>query len=95
MRASHSKLEIIILLCRSMNKGTIRAIVDCEESMTLPSNEPATEIAQPPAAPPSPAPETFKCEKCGATFEDEGSAAAHIQGCKGIDPVSENMPQKA
>ncbi len=62
--------------------------------MTLPVAEPTTEIAQP-SAPPSPVPETFKCEKCGAAFEDEGSAAAHIQTCKGTEPIPENEPQEA
>lgn len=52
--------------------------------MTVPSMGPTAEIPQPTPVP-APAPQSFKCEKCGATFEDEGSAAAHIQVCKGTD----------
>ena len=44
--------------------------------------EPAVDITQPTPPPPlSDTHETFKCQKCGATFADEGSAAAHIQTC--------------
>jgi hypothetical protein len=42
-----------------------------------------TEPMQPP--PPSETPQTFRCPKCGATFADEGSAAAHIQTCKAAE----------
>jgi len=34
--------------------------------------------------PPVATAQTFECDKCGATFADEGSAAAHIQTCKGL-----------
>jgi hypothetical protein len=65
------------------------------EPITEPTSEPPLpEIAQP-DAPPEPTQQTFKCEKCGATFEDEGSAAAHIQECKGTDVVlADQEPQK-
>ncbi|MGD0175464.1 MAG: hypothetical protein ABSC50_01390 [Candidatus Bathyarchaeia archaeon] len=53
-----------------------------------PTPEPAVEIAQP-AAPHGPLPQSFKCEKCGAAFDDEGSAAVHIQTCKGPEAVLE------
>ncbi len=58
--------------------------------------EPAVDIAQPtPPPPPSESPQTFKCPKCGATFADEGSAAAHIQTCKvPEDTVSEDEGQQ-
>ncbi len=48
---------------------------------------PTAEITLP-AAPPAPLPQSFKCEKCGAAFDDEGAAAAHIQTCKGPEEVS-------
>ena len=51
-----------------------------------PAPELAAEIAQPAAAR-TPLPQSFKCEKCGAAFDDEGSAAAHIQTCKGSEAV--------
>ncbi len=51
--------------------------------------EPAVDITQPtPPPPPTDTPQTFKCEKCGATFSDEGSAAAHIQTCKGTEDIA-------
>lgn len=58
--------------------------------------EPAVDITQPmPPRPPSDSPQTFKCQKCGATFSDEGSAAAHIQTCKASeDTASENEDQQ-
>ena len=54
-----------------------------------PTPEPPAEINQPtaPSAPPS---QSFKCEKCGAAFDDEGSAAAHIQTCKGIEAIPDD-----
>lgn len=36
---------------------------------------------------------TFKCEKCGVTFTDEGSAAAHTQTCKVMESLS-SEPKK-
>lgn len=51
--------------------------------------EPPAEIIQP-TAPPAPPSQSFKCEKCGAAFDDEGSAAAHIQTCKGIEAIPED-----
>ena len=67
--------------------------------MTVPLIEPTDPppgITQP-DAPAAPTQESFKCEKCGATFEDESSAAAHIQECKGTDviPIDRNEPQKS
>ena len=60
--------------------------------------EPSVNVAQPdPPTPPVDTPQTFKCEKCGATFADEGSAAAHIQTCKGTQDESaedETLDQK-
>jgi len=55
------------------------------------SQEPASEITLP-AAPPTPLPQSFKCEKCGAAFADEGAAAAHIQTCKGPEGSLEPTP---
>lgn len=54
-----------------------------------PNPEFPTEITQPSAhsAPPS---QSFKCEKCGAAFNDEGSAAAHIQTCEGTETILED-----
>lgn len=61
--------------------------------MTALSTGPPDEIGLPFPLP-APAPQSFKCEKCGATFEDEGSAAAHIQVCKGTDvTIPENGHQ--
>ena len=61
-----------------------------------PASHPSPDIAQP-DAPSEPTRQSFKCEKCGATFEDEGSAAAHMQVCKGTDvlPLAEAEPKKA
>ena len=58
--------------------------------------EPAVDVTQPkPPPPPSDSPQTFKCQKCGATFSDEGSAAAHIQTCQGAeDSTSEDEDQQ-
>jgi hypothetical protein len=50
--------------------------------------EPAAEPAQP-DGPPAPLPQSFKCEKCGAAFADEGAAAIHIQTCRGPEGVLE------
>jgi hypothetical protein len=41
-----------------------------------------------PPPPPSEASQTFRCQKCGATFADESSAAAHIQTCKGPEDAA-------
>ena len=49
------------------------------------------EITQP-AVSLAPLPESFKCEKCGAAFADEGAAAAHMQTCKGPELMPENKP---
>ena len=51
--------------------------------------EPAAELAQP-AAPPAPLPQSFKCEKCGAAFDNEGAAAVHVQTCKGTEVILED-----
>jgi len=58
------------------------------EPTTETSLEPAPEIVQP-AGPPASLPQSFKCEKCGAAFADEGAAAVHIQTCKGPEPILE------
>jgi hypothetical protein len=53
-----------------------------EDCMTVPMNEPVSQPAPSITeadAPPTVIKQSFKCEKCGATFEDEGSATAHIQ----------------
>lgn len=48
--------------------------------------KPGVDVDQPNApAPPADTSQTFKCEKCGATFTDAGSAAVHIQTCKGLE----------
>ena len=58
--------------------------------------EPVLEVNQPnPPPPPVTAAQTFECDKCGATFADEGSAAAHIQTCKGPDVMPEEEGEKA
>ena len=65
-----------------------------ETPITEPTSHPSPDISQP-DAPPEPTRQTFKCEKCGATFEDEGSAAAHINECKGTQIISpEQEPKK-
>jgi len=64
------------------------------EPTTETSMEPAVEIT-PPAGPPAALPQSFKCEKCGAAFADEGAAAAHIQTCKGPEGNLEPTPQLA
>jgi len=68
-----------------------------DENMNSPTAEsttildPAGEITQP-AGPPTALPQSFKCEKCGAAFADEGAAAAHIQTCKGPEDNLEPTP---
>lgn len=59
------------------------------EYMTNLETESAKEIVPPPS-PSMTIPQTFKCEKCGAAYDDEGAAAAHIQLCKGPD-ISDNL----
>jgi len=67
------------------------------ENMSNPNTEPTTEmrlehaaeIAQP-AAPPAPFRESFKCEKCGTAFDNEGAAVVHIQTCKGTEVILED-----
>ena len=56
----------------------------------------SVDITQPmPPPPPSDSPQTFRCQKCGATFADEGSAAARIQTCKAAeDTASEDEDQQ-
>jgi transposase-like protein len=64
--------------------------------MIDPASQPSPSIAQP-ESPTLPIQQSFKCDKCGATFEDEGSAAAHIQECTGAEvmPLDEGAPKKA
>jgi hypothetical protein len=59
------------------NMGTSNAETTMETGLEL-----AGEIAQSPG-PPGPLPQSFKCEKCGAAFADEGAAVVHIQTCIG------------
>jgi hypothetical protein len=64
------------------------------EPTTEMSLEPAVEIAQP-TGPPVSLPQSFKCEKCGAAFADEGAAAVHIQTCKGLEePATKDNEEK-
>jgi hypothetical protein len=60
------------------------SVPNAETTMEM-SLEPSAEIGQP-LGPPAPLPQSFKCEKCGAAFADEGAAAVHIQNCKGPEP---------
>jgi len=47
--------------------------------------EPVLQVNEPNSPlPPVATAQTFECDKCGATFADAGSAAAHIQTCKGL-----------
>ena len=55
------------------------------------TQEPAGVIAQPTGLP-APLPQSFKCEKCGAAFADEGAAAVHVQTCKGPEGNLELTP---
>ncbi len=68
-----SMMRSILLIGRLANSSTV-------------NGAPTAEITQP-AAPPAPLPQSFKCEKCGAAFDDEGAAAVHIQTCKGSEEV--------
>lgn len=65
--------------------GSIRLIGRLGSSSAI-NTGPAAEITEP-ATPPAPLPQSFKCEKCGAAFDDEGAAAAHIQTCKGPEEI--------
>lgn len=60
--------------------------IKAEANSTTPAMVDPPEIEQP-LPPPTPSPETFKCEKCGATFDNAGAAAEHIQNCEGTKPV--------
>ena len=69
-----------------------------EPPTTVPPTDPTEALAEipQPDVPSAPGPQTFKCEKCGATFEDEGSAAAHIQTCSGLEsslPENDNQEE--
>jgi hypothetical protein len=57
--------------------------------MSSPNTDPSelTVETTPPPLPAAPSPQSFKCDNCGATFEDEGSAAVHMQMCKTAETV--------